>query len=298
MKEQPAEAVRDVVRLPFPDRRGAGRVLAAALRRRFTGPDGRLTLERPLVLALPRGGVAVAAEVALDLGVPLDVLVTRKIGYPQQPELGVGALAEGGEPVYDDAMLRELGIEKADLAGVVARERAELARRVEVYRGGRPAPDVRDRSVILTDDGLATGVTARAALRAIRAARPARVVLAVPVGSPGSVAALAAEADDIVALALPRTFHAVGEWYTSFGQLTDADVLALLSEAAAAAHTEATRLIQGTPPVRGESKHPLAGDPADGQAAFARRIRRRRSDERSSSFWPPQVPYFSGRATA
>ena len=98
MNEQPAEAVRDVVRLPFPDRRGAGRALAAALRRRFTGPDGRLTLERPLVLALPRGGVAVAAEVARDLGAPLDVLVTRKIGYPQQPELGVGALAEGGIP--------------------------------------------------------------------------------------------------------------------------------------------------------------------------------------------------------
>jgi predicted phosphoribosyltransferase len=238
MNEQSAEAVRDVVRLPFPDRRGAGRVLAAALRRRFSGPDGRLTLERPLVLALPRGGVAVAAEVALDLGAPLDVLVTRKIGYPQQPELGVGALAEGGEPVYDDAMLRELGIDKADLAGVVARERAELERQVQVYREGRPAPDVRDRSVILTDDGLATGVTARAALRAIRAARPARIVLAVPVGSPGSVAALVTEADDIVALALPRTFRAVGEWYTSFGQLTDADVLALLSEAAAA-HTEA-----------------------------------------------------------
>ncbi len=236
MNEQSAEAVRDAVRLPFPDRRGAGRALAAALRRRFTGPDGRLTLERPLVLALPRGGVAVAAEVARDLGAPLDVLVTRKIGYPRQPELGVGALAEGGDPVFDNATLRELGIEKAELAGVVARERAELQRRVEVYRGGRPPPDVRGRSVILTDDGLATGVTARAALRALRAAHAGRTVLAVPVGSPASAAALAVEADDIVALALPRRFRAVGEWYVSFGQLTDADVLALLNEAAGSTH--------------------------------------------------------------
>jgi putative phosphoribosyl transferase len=232
MNEQPAQAVREVIRLPFPDRRSAGRALAAALRRRFTGPDGHLTLPRPLVLALPRGGVAVAAEVARDLGAPLDVLVTRKIGYPLQPELGVGALAEGGDPVYDNAILRELGITQAQLAGVVARERAELERRVEVYRGGRPPPEVRGKSVILTDDGLATGVTARAALRALRAAQAARTVLAVPVGSPASVAALAAEADDIVILALPRGFHAVGEWYSSFGQLTDADVLALLSEAA------------------------------------------------------------------
>jgi putative phosphoribosyl transferase len=232
MNEQPVEAVRDVVRLPFPDRRSAGRALAAALRRRFAGPGGLLTLPRPLVLALPRGGVAVAAEVARDLGVPLDVLVTRKIGYPLQPELGVGALAEGGDPVFDNAILRELGIAEAQLTSVVARERAELERRVEVYRGGRPPPEVRGKTVILTDDGLATGVTARAALRALRAAKAARTVLAVPVGSPTSVAALTAETDDIVALALPHGFHAVGEWYRSFGQLTDADVLALLSEAA------------------------------------------------------------------
>jgi putative phosphoribosyl transferase len=234
MNEQPAEAVREVIRLPFPDRRGAGRALAAALRHRFTGPDGHLTLLHPLVLALPRGGVAVAAEVARDLGAPLDVLVTRKIGYPLQPELGVGALAEGGDPVYDKTILAELGIAEAQLAEVVARERAELRRRVTVYRGGRPPPQVRGKSVILTDDGLATGVTARAALRALRAAGAARTVLAVPVGSPTSVAALAPEADDIVTLALPRGFHAVGEWYSSFGQLTDADVLALLSEAVSA----------------------------------------------------------------
>lgn len=235
MTEHPAEAVRDVVRLPFPDRRAAGRALAAALRRRFTGPDGRLRLDRPLVLALPRGGVAVACAVARDLAAPLDVLVTRKIGYPRQPELGVGAVAEGGEPVYDEILLRQLGIGKQELAGVVARERAELARRVAVYRGGRPPPDVRGRCVVLVDDGIATGVTARSALRALRDAGAARTVLAAPVASAASVAALRAEASDVVVLAMPRGFRAVGEWYASFNQLTDADVLDLLDQAAAAA---------------------------------------------------------------
>lgn len=231
MNEQPAEAVKDTVRLPFADRRSAGRALAAALRHRFAGADGQPAPDRPIVLALPRGGVAVAREVARDLGAPLDVLVTRKIGHPAQPELGVGAIAEGGDPVYDEMLLRELGLSRGELADVVDRERAELARRVEVYRSGRPAPDVRGKCVILIDDGLATGVTARAALRALRAAGAARTVLAVPVGSPDSAAALGTEADDLVVLATPRGFRAVGEWYSSFGQLTDDDVLRLLGQA-------------------------------------------------------------------
>jgi putative phosphoribosyl transferase len=217
--------VPDISAPRFADRRAAGRLLAACLRR-----DPSLTTgdRPPVVLALPRGGVPVAREVADLLGAPLDVLVTRKIGYPHQPELGVGAIAEGGEPVYDELLLRRLGLTRADLARVVDRERAELSRRVAAYRGGRPPPDVAGRRVILADDGLATGVTARAALRSLRARQAGRTVLAVPVAAPSSAAALTAEADEVVTLAAPAAFRAVGDWYASFGQLADSDVLALL----------------------------------------------------------------------
>jgi putative phosphoribosyl transferase len=182
----------------------------------------------PLVLALPRGGVAVAREVADALAVPLDVLVTRKIGHPRQPELGVGAIAEGAEPGYDDELLVRLGLSRAALRPVVARERAELGRRVQAYRGGRPLPDVAGRLVIVVDDGLATGVTARAALRSLRSRSVGQTILAVPVAAPSSASAMLREADAVVALVLPEMFRAVGEWYASFGQLTDSDVLTLL----------------------------------------------------------------------
>jgi putative phosphoribosyl transferase len=172
--------------------------------------------------------VAVAREVADALAAPLDVLVTRKIGYPPQPELGVGAIAEGGEPVYDDALLGRLRLSRGELEPVVERERAELARRVQVYRRGRPPPEVSGRMVLVVDDGLATGVTARAALRALRARLAGRIVLAVPVAAPSSAAALRREADEVIALTAPAGFRSVGEWYAAFPQLDDAEVLALL----------------------------------------------------------------------
>jgi putative phosphoribosyl transferase len=213
--------------LPFPDRRAAGRMLAERL---LDVVDTDQWAERTVVLGLPRGGVAVAKEVAAVTGLPLDVIVTRKIGYPPQPELGVGAIAEGlREPVYDARLLDRLGLAPEDLAGVVAAEEAELDRRVRTYRGGRPPPPVAGWCAIVVDDGLATGGTARAALRSLRAAQAAQLILAVPVAPYSTAETLRAEADQVVILATPSRFSSVGEWYIAFGQLTDADVLDLLS---------------------------------------------------------------------
>ncbi|MFI6322275.1 phosphoribosyltransferase [Nonomuraea sp. NPDC050556] len=203
----------------FADRAEAGALLAERL----------LGLRAPVVLALPRGGVAVALPIVRRLGGVLDVLVTRKIGYPPTPELGVGAIAEGGEPVMDEALMAKLGLDEAELAEVIAGERRELARRVSVYRGERALPALAGRDVVVVDDGLATGVTARAALRAVAAARPGQVTLAVPVGAWETVLALRAEADEVVVLATPSGFRSVGQWYDRFDQLSDADVVALLS---------------------------------------------------------------------
>ncbi|MET7462817.1 phosphoribosyltransferase family protein [Nonomuraea sp. NPDC005501] len=203
----------------FADRAEAGELLAGRL----------LHLRDPVVLALPRGGVAVALPVARRLGGVLDVLVTRKIGYPPMPELGVGAIAEGGEPVLDLPLLTRLGLRPSSVAAVVEQERRELARRVRVYRGERPLPGLAGREVVVVDDGLATGGTARAALRAVNRAGPARVTLAVPVGARETVRALRGEADDVVVLEMPADFRAVGQWYVHFDQLSDADVLELLA---------------------------------------------------------------------
>ncbi|WP_406165709.1 phosphoribosyltransferase [Streptomyces sp. NBC_00996] len=207
--------------MQFHDREQAGRELGEHLR--ILQEKG--TLPDPVVLALPRGGVAVAREVARALEAPLDVLVVRKIGAPFQEEYGIGAVAGDDPPLYDKRALDRLGLSEESLAEVVERERAELRRREERYRQGRPAPQLRGRTVILVDDGLATGSTARAALRAVRREAPERVILAVPVASPRGADSMREEADEVVCLYRPGSFMAVGEWYEDFAQLTDDDVL-------------------------------------------------------------------------
>lgn len=206
--------------LRFSDRREAGRHLAERL--------AGMGLEAPVVLALPRGGVPVAYEVARSLGAPLDVLVVRKIGAPNQPELGVGAIAEGGEPMLDARMLARIGRTPEELDETIRRERAELHRRVAAYRGGLPALGVEGRTAVVVDDGLATGSSARAALSALRARGVARLVLAVPVCARQTAELLTGEADDVVCVLAPGDFRAVGAWYDRFDQTTDEEVVELL----------------------------------------------------------------------
>jgi putative phosphoribosyl transferase len=205
----------------FADRDEAGRALAAAVVRRA---GHLLRGQRPLVLALPRGGVPVARHVAEALDADLDVIVARKIGVPWQPELGVGAVTADGPALFDGDLLRRLGLDAEALAPVVARERAEARRRLRRYRGDRPPPAVAGRPVVVVDDGLATGVTARAALRAVRAQQPGVLVFAAPVCARQAAAALATDTDAVVCLEQPTDFRAVGAWYQDFTQLTDADV--------------------------------------------------------------------------
>ena len=206
--------------LRFSDRADAGRQLAQRLL--------PLASEDPVVVALPRGGVPVAEEVARALGAPLDLLAVRKLGAPHNPEYGIGAVAEGGTRVIDPEAVAVLGINGGDLDAIVARETAELDRRVALYRADRGRTELAGRTVIVVDDGVATGVTDTAALRAVRRRRPGRLVLAVPVCAAESVPRLRGEADEVVCLLEPELLHGVGQWYEDFSQVSDDEVLAAL----------------------------------------------------------------------
>ena len=190
----------------FRDRTDAGRRLAAKLAAYAKRRD-------VIVLALPRGGVPVGYEVARALDAPLDVFVVRKLGVPGYEELAMGAVATGGVRVLNDELVQRLGIPDDLIEAVAAREQRELARRERLYRGGRPPPDVRGRTVILVDDGLATGATMHAAIAALRQLQPARIVVAVPTASPDTCEQLQAEVDDVICAITPEPFQAVGRWY-------------------------------------------------------------------------------------
>jgi putative phosphoribosyl transferase len=207
----------------FKDREQAGRKLAEALASYRT--------ERPIVLALPRGGVPVGYEIARELAAPLDVWVVRKVGVPFRPELGMGAVSEGGEIYLNRDIVEYAGLSEEELALACERKLREVEERVRIFRGGRPAPSLRDRTVILVDDGIATGGTTRAAIRAVRAQRPSKLILAVPVASPDVVRALADEVDRVVCLLTPEDLYAIGMWYDDFTQVPDEAVIALLQRA-------------------------------------------------------------------
>jgi len=180
---------------------------------------------RPIVLALPRGGVPVAAHVARALEAPLDVMIVRKLGMPGQPELAIGALGPSGEIVLNEGLVRAGGITEEELAEIKASESEEIARRAASYRGGKDAPSLRDRTVILVDDGLATGATMSVAVRSARSLGARQVVVAVPVASPEACDRLRDEVDRVVCLMIPAYFMAVGQWYESFPQVTDDQVV-------------------------------------------------------------------------
>ncbi|WP_375756188.1 phosphoribosyltransferase [Corallococcus exercitus] len=210
----------------FRDRFDAGRALGQRLRV-LLGDSTDV-----LVLALPRGGVPVGFEVARILGVPLDVFVVRKLGTPGHEELAMGAIATGGVTVLNQGVVRRLGIPQAAITAAAEREARELIRREQLFRDGRPPARVEGRTVIIVDDGLATGSTMRAALQAVRHQEPARLVVGVPVGSPETCAAFKREADAVLCVHTPAPFYAVGQWYEDFTQTTDDEVRELLARAA------------------------------------------------------------------
>jgi putative phosphoribosyl transferase len=216
----------------FHDRHDAGRRLAVELHAYANRPD-------VIVLALPRGGVPVGFEVAAALGAPLDVFIVRKLGLPWEEEVAMGAIASGGVRVLDSELIRAARVSEAEVERVTVIERAELARRERQYRGERPFPDLSGKTVILVDDGLATGSTMRAGVAALRQEGPSRVVVAVPVAAPATCNALRDIADEIVCAITPEPFRAVGYWYYDFSQTSDEEVQELLDRARWSTHATA-----------------------------------------------------------
>ena len=208
---------------PFEDRRDAGRRLA--------GKFSRFRDERPMIFALPRGGVPVGYEISRALTAPLDVFVSRKLGAPGQPEFGIGAVAAGGVRVLNEDVVKRLGITDEYVERITARETAEVERRLRYFRGDRPEPEVGGRTAILVDDGLATGVTARAAVEALRLRGPRRLVLAAPVCAAQTAELLRPGVDELVCLESPTDLGAIGFWYRDFQQTTDEEVVELLERA-------------------------------------------------------------------
>ena len=208
----------------FKDRRDAGRVLA----RKLSTYTGQADV---IILALPRGGVPVAYEVALALNAPLDIFLVRKLGLPGREELAIGAIASGGIRVLNEDIIRVLGVPEEVINIVARNELQELQRREHNYRGDRPAPEVRDRKVILIDDGLATGASMRAAVVGVRAQHPARIVIAVPAAAPELCNAFQFEVDEMVCAMTPEPFYGLSRWYEDFSQTTDEDVRMFLREA-------------------------------------------------------------------
>lgn len=207
----------------FQDRADAGRQLAARLKRYAHRPD-------VLVLGLPRGGVPVAYEVAQALNAPLDICLVRKLGVPGQPELALGAIASGDVQVLNHGVIDELAIAKSAIDAVVAQEAQELQRRDRAYRGDRPPPAIAGRTVILVDDGIATGASMRAAISVIAPQAPGKLIVAIPVAPPSTCEALSRDVDAVVCVTMPARLHAIGSWYADFSQTTDADVRHLLAE--------------------------------------------------------------------
>lgn len=240
----------------FHDRPDAGRALAARLNY-LRGQD-------VVVLALPRGGVPVAFEVAKELGAPLDIIVVRKLGVPSQPELAMGAVSEGGVLVTNDEVMRLIRISPNEFASIETRERGEVERRAKRFRGDQPAVSLSGRIALIVDDGIATGSTAQAACKVARALGAVRVLLAVPVGAADSLRLLSRDADEVICLQIPNNFFAVGEWYQDFSATSDEEVVDLLREAAKTTPPKprTTRSVTTTPdylPERNEEIEVLAG---------------------------------------